>query len=315
MTEVVPGRAMLLEMKNGDGTPLSILGVYAPNPPFENAAFWTAIKNWFIGHPTVRKPDIMGGDTNMVEDGIDRLPTHNDPNTAPAEALDDLKIFFDMIDGWHETHPTTCGYTFRQSFAQGGAQSRIDRLNIQRALFEHSFEWDIQTVGIETDHRMVSVKVTTANAPTVGHGRWVWPAHIIRDKVLTEFIHAKGLELESELKRLRQNPGERTTHYNVQTLWAKFKTGIGDKARERAKIVIPVIIKQIAELETKLDNILANRDTPQELKKLSSAIIVEKLSITPQRTDLQSPRGRSNRSVLVTGKQTGQTARSHTPPT
>ncbi|KAJ7260238.1 Endonuclease/exonuclease/phosphatase, partial [Mycena rebaudengoi] len=287
-TEIIPGRAMLMEMKNVDGTPLSILGVYAPNPPSENATFWTAIKEWFVRHPRVRKPDVMGGDMNVVEDGLDRLPTSNDPS-SPVEALDDLKEFFGMIDGWRETYPTTCAYTFSQTPSQGGSQSRIDRINIKRSLFENSFDWNIQTVGIETDHRMVSVRLTTANAPTVGHGRWVWPAHIIRDKILTEFIHSEGLQLEGELEALKQAPEKRTTHYNAQTLWAKFKVGIGDKARERAKIVIPIIVKQIAEQETKLDNILADKDTPQELKKLSSAVIVEKL------VRLQKQRYRSSR--------------------
>ncbi|KAJ7239235.1 hypothetical protein C8J57DRAFT_1439009 [Mycena rebaudengoi] len=212
-TEIIPGRAMLMEMKNVDGTPLSILGVYAPNPPSENATFWTAIKEWFVRHPRVRKPDVMGGDMNVVEDGLDRLPTSNDPS-SPVEALDDLKEFFGMIDGWRETYPTTCAYTFSQTPSQGGSQSRIDRINIKRSLFENSFDWNIQTVGIETDHRMVSVRLTTANAPT----------------------------LEGELEALKQAPEKRTTHYNAQTLWAKFKVGIGDKARERAKIVIPIIV-------------------------------------------------------------------------
>ncbi|KAJ7244522.1 hypothetical protein C8J57DRAFT_1438426 [Mycena rebaudengoi] len=230
-TEIIPGRAMLLEMKNVDGSPLSILGVFAPNAPSVNATFWGDIKDWFIRHPRVRKPDIMGGDMNVVEDGIDRLPASNDPS-SPVVALDDLKTFFGMINRWRETYPTTCAYTFSQTTAQGGSQSRIDRLNIRQELFEESFEWNIQTVGIETDHRMVSVRLTTANAPTVGHGRWVWPAHIIRDK---------GMKIEGELETLRQNPGTRTTHYNTQTLWAKFKTEIGEEARERAKIVIPII--------------------------------------------------------------------------
>ncbi|KAJ7720533.1 hypothetical protein B0H16DRAFT_1738789 [Mycena metata] len=42
--EIVPGRALLLEMLNVDGKkPLSILGVYALNPPGENAEFWRTI--------------------------------------------------------------------------------------------------------------------------------------------------------------------------------------------------------------------------------------------------------------------------------
>ncbi|KAJ7280978.1 hypothetical protein C8J57DRAFT_1220252 [Mycena rebaudengoi] len=69
--EVVPGRALILEMLHADGTELSILGVYAPNLPSENEKFWKDIKAWYIAHPRIRCPDILGGDTNIVEDPVD----------------------------------------------------------------------------------------------------------------------------------------------------------------------------------------------------------------------------------------------------
>ncbi|KAJ7232813.1 hypothetical protein C8J57DRAFT_1091044, partial [Mycena rebaudengoi] len=275
--EIVAGRAILLEMKNVDGSALSILGVYAPNDPRENEGFWIEIKTWFIDHPRVRRPDIFGGDMNIVESGIDRMPAHVDVRDSGAmEALDDLKIFFRMIDGWRETYPTTRAYTYHQTLAQGGAQSRIDRINIKRSLFEHTFEWDIQTAGIETDHRMVSVRLTTETAPTMGHGRWVWPAHIIRDKMLSGYIHEKGLALQKDLETIERWPA-RDPNFNTQTVWAKFKTDIGEKARERAKIIVPKIVQEIATLETKLDLILADRMLTEEERKLASVTVVEKL--------------------------------------
>jgi exonuclease III len=203
--EIIAGRAMILETKNVDGTPLSVLGVYAPNAPSENAAFWREIKAYYVGHPNIRRPDMMGGDTNIVEDALDRLPSHPDNNNA-VSALDELKTYLGLIDGWRETYPTTCAYTFHQAEAQGGAQSRIDRFYVKRDLFEHTFEWEMQSVGIETDHRMITARLTTAKAPTVGHGRWVWPAHIIRDKNLTEYIHEKGLALQTELENVLRWP-------------------------------------------------------------------------------------------------------------
>jgi exonuclease III len=172
--EIVPGRAMILEMKNMDGTPLSILGVYTPNRPTENAAFWKKIEDFYVTHPRTRRPDVFGGDTNIVEDAMDRLPSHQDNKNA-TDALDKLKSYLRMVDGFRETYPSTRAYTYMQSPAQGGAQSRIDRIYVKRDLYEESFEWDIQAVGINTDHRMVSMKITTADAPTLGHGRWVWP--------------------------------------------------------------------------------------------------------------------------------------------
>jgi exonuclease III len=275
--EIVAGRAILLEMKNVDGKDLSILGVYAPNAPGENATFWTTIKNFFIANDgIVRKPDVMGGDFNMVEDGIDRLPARPD-NPAPVNAFDDLKTYLGLVDGWRETYPTTRAYTYHQTEAQGGAQSRIDRILVKRDSFEHTFEWDIQTVGIKTDHRMVSMRLTSEKAPTIGHGRWVWPAHLNQDKVLKQFIHEKGMEMQAELNQL-DDQEERDEDYNAQTIWMEFKENIREKARERAKIIIPKITQEIAKFETQLKLINDDSDLSEEERKLSSVVIIEKLA-------------------------------------
>ncbi|KAJ7601505.1 hypothetical protein DFH06DRAFT_1276875 [Mycena polygramma] len=260
---IVPGRAMILEMKNVDGEDLSILGVYAPNRPYLNAAFWRDIKAWYVAHPTIRRPDILGGDTNFVEDGVDRLPSHGD-STATVEAFDDLKRYLGLVDGWRETYPTTRAYTFMQAPSQGGSQSRIDRIYIKRELFEDSFEWEMQAVGIETDHRMVTMRLTTEDAPTIGHGRWVWPAHIIRDKALAKFIHENGMVLQEDLAELAKNElnGQWNPRRNAQTMWVDFKVKICAEARRRAKIIVPKIVEEIAELKNKIDLIENDQDLP-----------------------------------------------------
>jgi exonuclease III len=190
---------MILEMENVDGTPLSILGVYAPNAPAENEEFWKDIREWYETHPRVRRPDLFGGDLNIVEDPIDRLPTRPDPD-APVSALDELKTYLRMVDGWRETYPTSRAYTYHQ--VATGSQSRIDRIMVRRGIFDHTFEWDIKTVGIRTDHKMVTTKISTEKAPTLGHGRWVWPAHLTKDKTLTGFIHERSMKLQDDLERV-----------------------------------------------------------------------------------------------------------------
>ncbi|KAJ7022462.1 Endonuclease/exonuclease/phosphatase, partial [Mycena alexandri] len=285
--EIIPGRAMLLEMKNVDGkTSLSILGVYAPNAPSKNADFWRAIIAWFRAHPTVRRPDCMGGDTNIVEAPIDRLPAHAD-NVNATDALDELKEYLRLVDGWRETYPTTCAYTYHQSVVQGGSQSRVDRIYIRRDLFDNTFEWGMQSVGLITDHRMVTVRLTTASAPTIGHGRWVWPAHIIRNKGLAEFIQEKGLRLQKELEVVARWP-ERDPEYNTQTLWMKFKLDIGEEARRIAKKVVPKIIEEIADIENKIDIILKDRTLNEEERTLSCAVLVEKLTQLQRRKHTDS---------------------------
>ncbi|KAK7034955.1 hypothetical protein R3P38DRAFT_2368631, partial [Favolaschia claudopus] len=66
--EIIPGRAMTIEIEWHGEKPLAILGVYAPNAPADNAQFWTDIKDWCRRHPHVERPSAMGGDTNIVED-------------------------------------------------------------------------------------------------------------------------------------------------------------------------------------------------------------------------------------------------------
>jgi hypothetical protein len=113
---------------------------------------------------------------------------------------------------------------------------------------------------------MVTMRLTTEEAPSVGHGRWVWPAHIIRDKQLTEFIHEEGLKLQDELAEMvpREIEGQWNPNHNAQTLWAAFKLRIGQKARERAKIIVPPIKQEMKMIKTKMDLIAADRDLSEE---------------------------------------------------
>jgi exonuclease III len=136
----------------------------------------------------------MGGDTNIVEDAIDRLPAHTDADEATTE-LDKLKSYLGLVDGWRATYPTTRAYTYLQ--AATNSQSRIDRIYVNHRITDQTYEWEIQPVGFRTDHQMVSVRMTTANAPTTGPGRWVWPKFIMSDKVLKEYIQTEGLKLLS----------------------------------------------------------------------------------------------------------------------
>ncbi|KAJ7656698.1 hypothetical protein B0H17DRAFT_1213689 [Mycena rosella] len=112
--EIVPGRAMLLEVETHKGEKMVILGIYTPNMPLANAAFWKKLHKFFIDNPTIPKPDIMGGDTNVVEEPIDRLPSRADPE-APTAALDLLLTSLKLVDGWRKTNPDTKAYTYIQS--------------------------------------------------------------------------------------------------------------------------------------------------------------------------------------------------------
>ncbi|KAJ7044166.1 hypothetical protein C8F04DRAFT_905690, partial [Mycena alexandri] len=140
---------------------------------------------------------------------------------------------------------------------------------------------DIQAVGIETDHRLVSVKISTEEAPTIGHGRWRWPVWLIRDKELSRFIQEEGIKLQDEMESIKENEarGQRHPTHNAQTLWANFKAKIGKKAKERARVTRPKLQNEIDELI--IQRTLINDADPEQVsedeKLLSSAVLTEKI--------------------------------------
>ena len=215
-TEVIPGRALLVQIPWCTGLIIRILAIYAPNTPAENKAFWDTIhEKWQREH--LPKPDIMLGDYNLIEDPIDRLPCHAD-NTQTVEALQNIKSLFLLHDGWHRAYPTTKSYTYLQRAT--GSQSRIDRIYVTEKIFKNSFDWDINPSGITTDHQMVSIQISDDTLPFVGKGRWTIPLNLLKNKILMQVIQKKGKELEAQMERIKQ---ARTNENNPQTAFKKIQ--------------------------------------------------------------------------------------------
>ncbi|KAJ3873602.1 hypothetical protein F5051DRAFT_444122 [Lentinula edodes] len=83
----------------------------------------------------------------------------------------------------------------------------------------------------------------------------------------------------------------RTQENNAQTLWADFKVRMIARARERAKVVIPKIEKDIANLNAKLETISNDPLVENEECSLSITVIKEAIS------GLESRRRESNRAI------------------
>ncbi len=77
---------------------ISILTIYAPNNPTENKQFWESLLQIW-NEKNLPIPDFILGDTNIVEDMIDRLPCHRD-NAGATQALSELKSLLQLKDGW-----------------------------------------------------------------------------------------------------------------------------------------------------------------------------------------------------------------------
>ncbi|KIK67641.1 hypothetical protein GYMLUDRAFT_155051, partial [Collybiopsis luxurians FD-317 M1] len=273
--EVVPGHALLLESDWHNNESISILGVYAPNISMQaNAAFWTRVKTFFERNPRIRKPDIMIGDCNVVEEPMDRLPMRSD-SLAAVDSLDDLKTLLQLEDGWRNTNPTSLKYTFSRKGNDGITRhARLDRIYNKTSIQDHLFEWKIETPGIKTDHEMVSVRFTSITAPHIGRGRWVLPQHILYDKQLKDWINIEGKKLEEELDALENN-ASRTAEKNPQLMWMDFQKNLVKKARERAKIVIPRLDRDIQTIEGHIDTISNDPELNDDERSLSTTLLKE----------------------------------------
>ncbi len=110
--EIIPGHALLLETCWHRTERLSILGVYAPVNPVQNAKFWSDIKKFFEDNPDMRRPNVMAGDMNITEDPIDRLPARQD-YTSAVDSLDEICTTVQLIDSWKNCYPTRLKYTWQ----------------------------------------------------------------------------------------------------------------------------------------------------------------------------------------------------------
>ncbi|GLB44701.1 putative RNase H [Lyophyllum shimeji] len=276
ITEIVPGRALLIRTNWHRAEKISILAVYAPNVTptdgDENAEFWKTVEDFFVTHPNI-KVDMMAGDFNMVEDLIDRLPMRLDPAVA-TEALESLKNKLNVTDGWRATHPTSKDYTLLHTASD--SQSRIDRIYVTEKVLETARDWRIEPNGIpNTDHSIVSVQVAHEAAPNIGRGRWSIPAHILRDKEFREFAHDSGVEALKRLDALKNTP--RSEEQNAQVIYNTWKRETLQKGRRRDRLVVPTIQAKIKEKEKTLHKITNSMEIPEDERTRASAEATKEL--------------------------------------
>lgn len=245
---------------------IKILNIHAPNDPGSNKDFWIKINEIMTRNPH-QKPNIMLGDFNLVEDSLDRLPCHHDDANAVA-ALGELKSNMNLIDGWRRTNPDKREYTHQH--APNASQGHIDRIYISNNMLSPSKDWDISPTNIETDHWMVSVKITTMEAPLIGKGRWQIPTYLFEDKDIMKKINEQGKKSLHEMEKTRF---WRTNEYNPQAIFTKFKTDITDLCRAQAKVIHPTITNKIEKLKKRLNEVNRNTTTPEDDRMLESIVI------------------------------------------
>ncbi|EPT00219.1 hypothetical protein FOMPIDRAFT_1030516 [Fomitopsis schrenkii] len=242
-TVIVPGRAMIVTTNWHASRTITALNVYAPNGAPENAAFWTTLEQEF-SKGKLHMPDIMVGDLNLVEEAVDRIPM-KESSEAALTALRSLTTRLGLHDGWRLTNPTEKAYTYPQ---RGGThRSRLDRIYATDDLLRRSVNWDITTTGAPTDHCLVTARLTAAQSPHIGKGRWTMPPQLLLDHNFLKQVTKMG---EDELARAEAcASGEmRTERMNPQLVLSKFKQRVRELAKARMKKQIPKLSREIARL-------------------------------------------------------------------
>ena len=137
----------------------------------------------------------MIGDFNIVEDPIDRAPTHLDKEDA-ISALCNLQETHNMQDTWHHTFPTECAFTF---CTHTETQSRLDHIYALLSHQKNLFQWNMGLSGVPMDHDLITIYFSPNDALQIGPGCWTWPLYLINKTELINEVIKSGKKLEATL--------------------------------------------------------------------------------------------------------------------
>ncbi|OSC96248.1 DNase I-like protein, partial [Trametes coccinea BRFM310] len=286
--EIVAGRAIQLSVRcHGDET-MHILCIYAPTSDGleERKAFFQNVKTFYETHPTVPRPTLMAGDFNNVEDAIDRLPV-SEPDTSLTD-LDSLKLALGLmlVDGWRATFPTERCYTFHRGSGADATCSRLDRIYVSDETFERAREWQIRPPAIKTDHSLVSVQISMADAPAVGKGRPTFALHLVKDKQLAKRMKASGIKAQDQIEAM-VNLNNRTTQHNPQTILYDLKREWLRMARDREQELVPKMILEIKEMTLERKNLQNNMSLSDQQRAKYAAELTSKITALEIKRTLQ----------------------------
>jgi hypothetical protein len=276
MSPIIPGRAIIINIPWDSDKKLNILVIYAPNSPRDNKDFWNEICTKIEANPTTR-PDVMLGDFNMVEDPLDRLPSKSlDPRST--EALRNLRLRYNLSDGWRYANPDTKGYTWLRE--SDGTQSRLDRIYVREDFLPDCKGWEITHPPIPTDHDIMSAEIATPTTLEMGRGRWAVPPRVFKNKLIKEEIQKLGIELEYKIS----SPYTRTSRDNPQVWLRNFKTKVVSLAKTHEKKYQPMVKTKIANLQKKLNEVRNNPSLPTEEIKIASTQIKKEIQCLTKET-------------------------------
>ncbi|KAJ7151846.1 Endonuclease/exonuclease/phosphatase, partial [Mycena crocata] len=234
---LIPGRAILATIPWHGNLTVTVLAVYAPaDSPASNKAFWEELhRMWMTMNLPV--PDMLLGDTNLVQDMFDRLP-HRVDDAGATRAYADFKRLIELKDGWRLTNPETLQYTYSHGV---GTHSRIDRIEVSPTLFKNCRHWEISDVaGDLSDHRLITVTICAPGSPYIGRGGYAIPLFLTNDTKFMEYAVEKGAAMLGE-------DGQNAE--DIQTRFKNFKDQVRIFAKARASLAIGALEEKKIKLQ------------------------------------------------------------------
>lgn len=236
-TELVPGCALLLQFPWHHKLYLNILNVYAPNDLSENAAFWRILQDRTSALPPCSRPHVLLGDFNVVEEAVDRLPSHP-YRASTVSSLQSLLRQLHLTDGWRTTHRGDKDFSYLQQATQ--VHSRIDRIYVLDNVLHNSRSWELNHTPIPTDHRMASVQIVNYKSPQIGEGRWSIPLCLLDDPETMTAIEDLGNKALADLEHIWESHEPRRASRNTQYISKKLKEDIISLCKKKAKKLVPI---------------------------------------------------------------------------
>jgi ribonuclease HI/endonuclease/exonuclease/phosphatase family metal-dependent hydrolase len=275
--EIIPGRAILLDITWREGQRLKILNIYAYNESERHEEMWGVVTRWTDTRPDM-KPDIVLGDFNMVEDASDRAPKSLPPKRA-LNAIFGMKTAYNLVNGWRLAYQNKRSFTFQDRSHEQRTMARLDRIYIKSAQAKDYYGWKIGAPAVKTDHNMVLVHYAPASLPELGKGRWTWPSTFARDKELLEMVERTARILRNEMSEAAQEPWEDDIETDkVLTLWQWFKDTIREGAQQILKRRVGKIRAKMASLDKEMSGIENSPDLDEdpELRACFEALQAER---------------------------------------
>ncbi|EPS95047.1 hypothetical protein FOMPIDRAFT_1133216 [Fomitopsis schrenkii] len=266
VSTLIEGRALTLKLHWHGQTAITLMNVYAPNAPLENAVFWRDLDKKLASRGE-KNPEVVLGDFNLVEEPIDRLPMKD--SAAPAlVALKELLMRLNLHDGWRVTEPGMLDFTYPQRGSV--SRSRIDRIYLSSDLLMRSTDWLIESTGTPTDHRLVSARLTCAQSPYIGKGRWAMPIHLLQDQTFINEVVALGDTMTRHALLILDSP-DRSATDNPQLILRDFKARAKVMAQKRLKEKTPKLDAAIRKLRGQAKAIQSEPGFAEDAEKQAEA--------------------------------------------